>query len=450
MDIVVAQRLPVPFEGEGAGTGELSWGQQSVWKGMVESGVSLTMTAIRELEPGADPKEFVDEFEFYLSRYQAMRTLLRFEPDGRVLQVVHATGTAEIEVYDAGDRDPAQVAAEVEHHYLATVFDYAHEWPMRWALVRRDGVLTHAVAAIAHHVADPTSAMAMFEDLRDRDPETGKPRRPPGIQPLEQARQQQTPSAQRQNQAAQRYWEEQLRAIPPTMFPDAPPSDPNDRYPGRYWEADYSSPALHLALRNVAARLGVTTSAVLYAAFARALSGTTGVNPIATTVTVNTRFWPGFANAAGPMAQMGLCTLDVGDTGLAFGEIVHRARRRLFTAQKYSYYSPFEADALTERVGRERGVTFDLRCLFNDRRNEDGPIQTVPASDLRGAPATTAKWKEIEGLHQMMMIHVNPDPSSLTALVQVDTAYFAREDMAAVLRRMEATVLDAALDPEPR
>ena len=105
MEIVATERVPVAFEGDGAGTGELSWGQQAVWKGMTDSGDSLTMTAVRELGPGATVEEFVFEYGFYLGRYQAMRTLLRFGPDGRARQVVHASGTAEIEIYDARGGD---------------------------------------------------------------------------------------------------------------------------------------------------------------------------------------------------------------------------------------------------------------------------------------------------------------------------------------------------------
>jgi hypothetical protein len=445
MKIVVAERIPVAFRGEGAGVGELSWGQRAVWKAMIDSGDSLTMTAVRELGPGATTDDFVFEFGFYLSRYQAMRTLLRFEPGGHVLQVVHASGIAEIEIYDANGDDPGELAAAVDAHYATAVFDYEHEWPMRWALVRRDGALTHAVTAIAHHVADGASAFAMFEDLRDRSPVTGQPPRPPGISPLAQAGLQQTLAGRRQNDAALRYWEEQLRVVPPTMFPAARPRDSSDRYPGRFWEVDFTSAALRLGMRALAKRLSVSTRAVLYAAFASALSPITRVNPIATTVTVNNRFHPGLANAAGPLAQLGLCTLDVADA--SFAELVVKARRRLLVAQKYAYYAPDATDRLVEQVGRERGVTFDLRCMFNDRRGLDDPIETEPkAAEIQDAPATTLTWQEVDMLHQRLMIHINEHPAALTASIQVDTAYLSRDDTADVLLRMESTVLAAALD----
>lgn len=431
MSVVTAERVAVPFAGEGSGVGPLTWGQQSIWNQMVRSGNSLTMTAVRVLEPGATVAEFVDEYGFYLSRYEAMRTLLRFEPDGRVLQVVEQAGTAELPIYDAGDRDPAEVANDISTQFTATPFDYEREWPMRMALVRRDGALTHQVVTLAHHVADPTSAMGMFEDLTSRDPATGQPPRRPGLQPLALARLQQLPAARRQNEAALRYWEEQLRVIPPTMFPP-PALDPAERF----WEVDFVSPAMGHALHAAATRLGVGTRPVLYAAYALALARATGVDHIATTITVNNRFRPGFADAAGPLVQHGLCTLDVADD-VGFDELARRARRRLQLAQKYAYYAQDDVDELIARVGRERGVTLDLACLFNDRRGEDAP---TPADGR----ATSITWRHIPGLHQRLMIHVNPSPDSISALVQVDTAHLSRDATGTLLREWESAVVAAA------
>ncbi len=436
MSTVVTELVAVAFEGEGSGVGELTWSQQSIWADMERAGISLAMTAVRQLAPGTAMEDLMAEYSFYLSRYQAMRTLLRFEPDGRVRQVVHGSGTAEIKIYDAGDRDPAEVAAEVELQYGFSRFDYEHEWPMRTALVRRDGVLTHAVVAISHHAADATAAMSMFEDLRDRDPRTGLPPRPPGIQPLAQARLQQTPSALRQNAAALRYWEDQLRVIPPAMFPPRPGIPPPQE---RYWYAEFSSPAMYPALRATAARLGVSTGPVLYAAFATALAHVTGVNPVATMITVNNRFRPGLANAAGHMVQHGLCTLDVLTDG--FDELVGKARRRLLIAQKNGYYVPADVEALVERIGRERGVSFDLLCLYNDRRKED-PAE--PAS-LPTSQDSTLTWRNVDHLHHRVIFHANDSAEAVIALqVQADTAYLGRAEVGALLQQVERLVTGSA------
>jgi hypothetical protein len=436
----VVERIAVPFAGAGAGEGPLSWGQQSIWKEMATSGSSLAMGAVRELAPGTTEDRVVEEYRFYLSRYSSMRTLLRFAPDGGVSQVVQGSGTAQIEVYDAADRDPATVAAEVSARHYAVAFDYEREWPMRMALVRQAGALTHLVVTLSHHVADPTAAMAMFEDLTNRDPATGEPPRPPGLQPLEQARLQLTPSALRQNEAALRYWETQLRELPSPRLPQPARPDPEHRH----WELDLLSPALFLALRAIAGRLGVTTTPVLYAAFAAALGQATGTTRVATMITVNNRFRPGLADSAGHMSQHGLCGLDLACAG--FDDLVLRARRRLFTAQKHAYYAQGDVDGLMARVGRERGLDFSHLCLFNNRRSEDGPIDSVPTpADVRAAGPTTLEWRRLPDLHWRMMVHINDAADALSVRAQIDTTAIGRDDLTALLRRAEQIVVAAAL-----
>jgi hypothetical protein len=436
MSIAATEQILVPFEGEGGGLGELTWAQQTIWAEMRRAGKTLTMCGDRRLPADATVAEFVDELRFYLTRYQAMRTLLRFEVDGQILQVVKEAGVAAIEVYDAGDRGPDEVAAEVALH-LGRSFDYEREWPIRMALVRREGVLTHSLVALAHHLADATSGMAMFEDMRDRDPVTGEPPRPPGTPPLEQARLEQTPAARRQSEAALRYWEGHLRVIPPTLFTPRPDGQ-------GCWEVDFTSAALHRGTRAVAARLGVSTRPVLYAAYATALARITGVDPVATLITVNNRFRRGLANASGHMIQHGLCTLDT--VGVDFDELVLKAWRRLLAAQKNAYYAQNELDELIERIGRERGVTFDLLCLFNDIRADDGPAAAAPAAGGEPAetPPTVMSWRPLPGLHQRLMLHVRQDPDTVGGLLQVDTAYFSRADVDALFEHMQTLVLEAA------
>ncbi|GHJ47728.1 hypothetical protein Cs7R123_50700 [Catellatospora sp. TT07R-123] len=442
MTIAATERVRVPFEGEGGGVGPLTWTQQTMWQQMVRAGTSLALVAVRELAPGAAVAEFAAELGFYLSRYQAMRTTLRLAGDGGVRQVVHRSGTAELEIHDTGGQDPALLAARLEQQGIFARFDYEHEWPIRMALVRHEGVLTHAVLAIAHHAADGDAALAMFEDLRDRDPVTGRVPRPPGMAPLEQARLQAGAAGRRQHEASLRYWEQQLRLIPPTVFAPAGTAEQD-----RYWYADFTAPAMGPALRATAARLGTGTGPVLFAAFAAALAHVTGVSPVAVMITVNNRFRPGFAQAAGHLIQHGLCVLDPAgpeSAGPGFDELVRLARRRLRAAQKYGYYVQDEVDALVERVGRERGVGFDLRCLYNDRRGDDSPhpAGTVAAGAAPAAPTVT--WRRVDDLHHRLIFHADDRDGALAGQVQVDTAYLGREAVAELLARAQALVCAAA------
>ena len=90
---------------------------------------------------------------FIMSRHQSLRTKLRFGPDGQTRQVVHACGEIALEVVDAGDGDPAEVAAAVAAGYKARKFDYEHEWPLRMAVITHRGAATHVAEMICHLAA---------------------------------------------------------------------------------------------------------------------------------------------------------------------------------------------------------------------------------------------------------------------------------------------------------
>src|SRR5204863_6000248 len=87
---------------------------------------------------------------------------------------------------------------------------------------------------------------------------------PPALQPLDQARHQQSPAGLRQSDKALRYWARLLQEVPLDRFPG--PRQPA-RAP-RYWNAVLNSPAMDKAVGAIAARHQVTTSAVLLAAAA--------------------------------------------------------------------------------------------------------------------------------------------------------------------------------------
>jgi hypothetical protein len=106
----------------------------------------------------------------------------------------------------------------------------------------------------------------------------------------------------------------------------------------------------------------------------------------------------------------------------------------LLQSQKNAYYCQTDVDCLIERIGRERGVTFDLLCLFNDRRSPDEPLDVVPTSDGdRAAIPTSLEWRTLPSLHQRLMLHIGDGPGAVATLVQADTAYISFGDLNALL-----------------
>jgi hypothetical protein len=444
MAVRTGVRILVPFHGEGAGVGELTWGQKGIWQTIRASGESKTMGGVDPLPPGATVGRAIAALQYVLGRHQSLRTRLRFDADGYPQQVVSSSGEVPVEIVDAdGADDPAQVAEEVRDRYQGENFDYAHEWPVRMALVCRDGRPTHAVAIYLHLALD---AQAMDLVMADSTTVDGAGGPPPlnGIQPLELAALQALPAAQRQCDASLRHLERMLRVAPRRFGPATAGSEP------LYQMLGYRSRAALLAVRAVAARIGMGTTPVLLAAFAVALARRTGVSPVVTVLAVSNRFRPGFAASVSPVAQVSPCLIDV--AGISLTDAVRRAARSAMQAYKHAYYDPDRRAELIERVNRERGEEVDISCFFNDRRQQGREQTKGPlATDLeirQAMPASELRWITRPGLpQQKIYLDVDDAPGAVDLSLSADTRYLSPPDMVAFIREMEAVAVVAALDP---
>jgi hypothetical protein len=439
------ERILVPFEGEGSGTDELSWGQGEIWRAMQRQRSWMPLINVKPLPAGATVEDITAELRFRMSRYQSMRTRLRFDASDRPRQVVSGSGVATLEIIDA-DGDPAAAAAAIENQYAEMNLDLVNDWPLRITVIRQQGTPTHMVSAVCHLATDLFGTLAMTADLADRDPRTGQPRAPaPPMPPLEQARRQRTPAARRVSDTAMRYWEDLLKTVPPRRFANqAGPRQP------RYWQARFDSPALYLATRAIDARHQVGASPVLLAAVAVALARVTASNPVLIRVVVSNRFRPGLAQSVSQVSQTGLSVIDVAD--ITFDEAVTRAWRSSLAAYKHAYYDPAQLDELVARLSREQGEEIDINCYYNDRRmqaqrDSAGP---VPAErDLRAAlPRTALRWDPpSDRPSERFFVHVDDEPGSVNIVMSADTRYISPGDMEACLRGMEEIAVAAATDP---
>lgn len=432
------ERIRVPFAGDGAGTGELTWGQQQVWRAMVEVGTSMSMGGVVAVQDGRTLDDFAAELRFFMSRYAAMRTLLRFAPDGTPSQEVFASGEAWLEVHEAASAEAAAaLAAEVHAGWKARNFDYAAEWPIRMAVVRAGGAVTHVVVMVCHIATDGGGLATMVRELGRRDtigPHTA-------MRPLELVAAQRT--GHRHTDAAMRYWEAQLRAIEPRRFAGSA-----DRGEPRYRQLVWRSPALSLAAERLAALLGMDPGPVMLAAYAVAFGRVTGGTPFASQVIVSNRFRPGLAAVVSPLAQNGLVVFDV--AGVTAAEAVERARQASMSASKHAYYDPQPRLALIDRIGKECGEELDLAVFYNERRLALRAPAHPPQEDaIRAALPATELVSEVPMAYfnEKLMINVDDVPDVVQITTEVDTAYLAAGDLRRLLHEMEAFVVAAALDP---
>ncbi|WP_432824640.1 condensation domain-containing protein [Dactylosporangium sp. CA-092794] len=433
----MSERIIVPFEGPGAGSGPLAWGQRQVWAAMVESDSSMSMGGVVEVTDRRTTGDFAAELRFFMSRYAAMRTLLRFADDGTVTQEVYGSGETALEVVDAdGGPDPAAVAEALADEWRQRKFDYEQEWPLRMGVVRRGGAVTHVVVLICHIAADLGGIAVMMRELAGRDPRTGEPAGPyTADQPLDLARRQLEPASARQTAAAVRYWEAHLRTIPASMF-----GDPVDRGDPIFCRLRWQSRAMHLASDALCARLGADPAWVLLAAFAAGFERVRpGHGPFVAIGIISNRFRPGLRDVVSPITQDGLCVLDV--AGVSAAEAVARARTASMSASKYAYYDPAARADLTERMIRERAEHLDLTCLYNDRR---GPRPPAPG-DPGPAPAETRVLAEepLTFLGPKLMVTVEDVPDVVRMTVDVDTRSLSLPDLRTLLHEMEDFVVGA-------
>jgi hypothetical protein len=429
---LVAEQVMVRFAGDGHGTGELTWGQRYIWHPMRMRGSSLGISAVRRLPAGTTLQDIVAELRYSFGTFQTMRTRLRFTAGDPPRQLVEPAGEFALEVVEAGGEDPTELAKSLVRRFEATPFDYPAEWPVRAAAVLRRGRPVRLAKTISHLAVDGAAVGLM---LAGRAPV-------PGPQPLELARIEAGPAAQRCHDAAMRYWRRVLRTIPPERFAGERPR------PGpRYRQASYESPGLRLAQRVVAARTGTGASAVLLAAFAVGLARVTGAGPVVAQIIVSNRFRPGLATVVAPVSQSGLCTLDL--HGMVFDDAVRRAANRTMSAYKYAYYDRPRLHELIAEVDRERGRRVDLGCFYNDRRPVGSAAATGPAptrAELRAAAARgRLRWDPpLDSFNEKLMVHVAETEQSVNLLIQADCHYLSPDDVEALLREIESVVVGSA------
>ncbi len=451
----MADKVVVPFAGEGSGTGELTWGQKTVWRGVLSrNGAPIWLIGIEEVPQGRTIEDIAGDFTFLISRHQALRTRLIVHSDDWVEQVVSDSGEMLLDVVDADD--PRDAADAAEKGYGDAPRDYAVDWPVRATVIRHRGEPRYVVTCICHTSVDGFGTLTLKKDLGSRDRVTGEAATPmTAMQPLELARWQVSPAGQRRSAAVERHWDKVLRAIPPRRF-----RDPGEVVEPFYWQVTFSSRALFLAAQAVAARAGYDTSPVLLAGFAAGMAKVSGINPTVPRVMVHNRFRPRLAESVGPLSQTCPCVIDV--AGATFDEAVRRAYSASLAAFKNAYFEPVRIREILMAASEDRGIDIDVDLLYNDRRSIGsegeggagagvgrGVTEPLASQDelAQALTQTTLTWESSEDPMDVCHVHVMPADDTIDVLIFFDTHYISPADIETVLRHMESTIVTAAHDP---
>lgn len=437
---VATSRVAVPFSGDGAGAGPLTWGQQEIWRTMQRTGRTLNIGGTVALQPDATVEELTATLGLLVSRHQGLRTHFL---DGAVpQQVVASEGTVDLELVPSAAPDAPATAEALRSRYEFTPFDLSGEFPIRWGVVTVGDVPSHLVVQYSHLAVDGFGIEALVRDLPNLH--TGAVA---GVRALELSHRQALPAERRHSAKSLRHWQSALRDLPPARFGTS--GDP--RTP-RFWELVCHSPALHLALQVVAARTGVETGHVLLAAYGVALSRVTGRTPSVAQVLVSNRFRPGFADAVCHLTQPGICVIDVdGD----LDTVAKRVWQAATSAYLHGYYDPADHRAMLDRLAADRGEPIDISCFVNDRRGPAAAVPAVPptAQQVRDAlPRTTVRWdRTLPTYDGTFYLQVDSAPDAggdaVDLAVWADTHRLAPAAIEACARGIETAAVEAALSP---
>ena len=463
---VVVSEIPVPFEGGGAGVGELTWGQQNIWSRTLRTGRTMNLVVDMPLDDGVPVAELTGMLRFLVGRHAALRTRLRFVPPAgreRPQQVVAGEGKVRLQIVDlAADDALSEVVEQVRSEYELEFFDYEYEFPVRMAVVQCSATPVHLVIGYSHVLVDGAGIQALARDLEHFDRgggDAGIATAPPPAGPsaLDVALAQAAPTGRRQSARAVRHWAAQLDRL--NGWCAAKP--PREQEP-RYWELVGYSPAMETAMRVVAARTGAGTTHVLLAAYAVAVGRVFGRDPAVAQIVVSNRFRPGFADLASQLSQHGICVVDV--VGASFDEVVARAEKSVTGASFAGYYDPAECDALLAQATVTRGRPLEIEWHLNDRRDKAGAGEragSVPTAQDVSQVLPLSKWywgRKAPIFDGALFLQVDSEPliaerrvpgespPAVHMEVWTDTRAFAPAQIEAFAREMEAVVVAAALD----
>ncbi|WP_035803325.1 condensation domain-containing protein [Kitasatospora mediocidica] len=440
-----------------AGTGPATWGQRAIWGVVTRLGDDAPRYNLRTDLPLTPPRPAsrvrADLTELLLLHDSLHTRLLPESVDGEdgLEQVVDGSGELPVQIRSCAPEQARAVGAALLDELAGRSFDHGREWPLRVGLVECEGLVHRLVLAASHTAMDLWGEGRMVRDLRlieaGATAESLRADRP-ALQPLEAAEVQASPLGRRRDEAARRYWCEQLIVGPRKMFPNpAAPGLAAD--PGRLFpNALLRSPALAVAVTRVAQELGVSDAAVLLGAASHQLARMSGSSDVLFQVVVGNRFQPAAAESVSTMAQEAVFLLT--DADRDFADAVQRTRSVAFTAFRHAGYDKWALEREVAELA-ERGEVADHSCWWNDTRDPGtGPFDTVerPQAALRELIGRTElSWPTDfpARVNVSVAVDVLTAPGVLELAMTADPAVITREGMEQFLRGVEGLVVGEAI-----
>ncbi|MEO3807992.1 condensation domain-containing protein [Sphaerisporangium sp. B11E5] len=385
--LIEQEPLAVPFAGARGGEGPVTLGQTNILCWLDGQPVHHAwMRRPLGPPPGCTVADVTATLAVLLARYEGLRTTYGEGP----VQRVAASGEFPVERYsESPGPGEATRGGDVLTGALGAVLDARppldpREAALRVALVTEGDAVRAGVVEYSHLAADLQAVAVLDREIAEmlRDPalrEAGPVRH----QPLDQAHAEREPRTARRIAGALEHWEDVLRAAPQCAYPAARTGGP-----GGAGYAEMRSEAAAGALAHVAARTGLSRTAVVLAAVCALLYRRTG-HPECTLVTLTSnRFAPEAVGYVGTLVQGVPLRVDADAPG--FDELARRARLAVLRAARHGLYDAAERTRLAERVQWERGVRLSLDPVFHSRVAGPPPGPPPPLDEVRAARSRTS------------------------------------------------------------
>ncbi|WP_369174930.1 hypothetical protein AB5J49_46655 [Streptomyces sp. R28] len=446
-------RRELVFQAEHGGKFAATWGQRHIRAEIQRFGPvddwNLRFRFL--LSAGADGpvtvQHALDFMRTLIERHVALRTRFRLDASGGVVeQIVDAGGRIGVDIVAEDDPERCEQALSAHLHASASRrFDLELDLPVRFIL-GVCGASAHVFGIVVSHLSlDGAGILALTEDLRRIV--SGHTPAPVAFDPIAAAAEESRTHARARSERARELMRPAILAAAdnPLRTPRHAPAVPMVR--GAHLSTD-SYQSAHDYLEN---RLGLFTSgAITMVAAATALHRVLDAPRAVFKIECGNR-WTSATQAYVGHRSQPIYIAVAGDAADAVAEI-RGVDRAILAAARRSPYDPDVMQALIEQVGADSWISFnDMRSLAG----KPGPRTARPEladaflhhdEDARPTPLEHHDSRAVGAgpLRVQAMIHLGHDQDRLYLSLEADDEYLDTEEISALLREIERTVIGLA------
>ncbi|MFI1417033.1 condensation domain-containing protein [Streptomyces sp. NPDC020731] len=450
---VLVREVRVPVAGRRAGRAPLTWAQRVQWndtKWMEPYDHYFNAARRLAVPPGRELSDVTGLLAAVAARHESLRTRYPTDGDGSPYQEVSTADELVLEVCRTDGAGVDEAADWLQARLRARRFELSEEPPLRAAVLEHEGTPRYLLVVVSHVTMDFSGLELLTGELRELLSGRTTPSALPPVerQMLDQAEAEAAPAGRRRSEAALGHWERVLRDAPVTVFDPPGPTPPPLDGPERFGQLGLVSPALTLATRALAQRLGVSGTTVVMAAVNVVLCRLTGRARVPLKLIASNRGLTELKDLVG--IALGSCVTLVHTEERTFPEVVRDTGRAALQAYRRSQCDPVALDELRSKVSAERGVDrVGLPCGFNDLR----PARPAPgdggatADAVRALlPRTEVTWDGNRPRQEVTLWYWVEDVDGVDVHhALVDLWYLPRARTEELLRGVEDVIVSAAV-----